>query len=126
MKCLRNTSIPRNTGWEPLRIEYTLARNQLRCLGHVCQMSDNSVRQKFLPANLTMNSSRVLYADYYAIPRFFYNTRQSFEILSIKTTKNAILTYFRIPLDIKQQYLKSKYFVDVIENSFLFDFQITI
>ena len=36
-----------------------------------------------------------------------------------------ILTYFRVPLDIKQQYLKSQYFVDVIENSFLFDFQIT-
>ena len=47
------------------------------------------------------------------------------EILSVKTTKNAILNYFRVPLDIKQQYLKSQYFVDVIENSFLFDFQIT-
>ena len=40
-------------------------------------------------------------------------------------TKKAILTYFLVPLDIKQQYLKLKYFVDVIENSFLFDFQIT-
>ena len=71
-----------------------------------------------------MDSSRVLYAVYHAIPRFF-TTRQSFEISSVKTTKNAILAYFRIPLDIKQQYLKSKYFIDVIENSFLFDFQIT-
>ena len=43
----------------------------------------------------------------------FFTTRQSFEIFS---------TYFRVPLDIKQQNLKSKYFVDVIENSFLFDF----
>ena len=71
-----------------------------------------------------MDSSRVFYADYHAISRFF-TTGQSFEILSVKTTKKAILTYFRVPLDIKQQYLKSKYFVDVIENSFLFDFQIT-
>ena len=48
------------------------------------------------------------------------------EILSVKTTKKAILTnYFRVLLVIKQQYLKSKYFIDVIENSFLFDFQIT-
>ena len=43
------------------------------------------------------------------------------EILLVKTTKKPILTYFRAPLDIKQQYLKSKYFVDLIEN----DFQIT-
>ena len=54
-----------------------------------------------------------------------YTTRQSFEKLSVKTTKNAILTYFRVPLDIKKQYLKSKYCVVVIENSFLLDFQIT-
>ena len=38
--------------------------------------------------------------------------------------ENAILTYFRIPLDIKQQYFKSTYFGDVIDNSFIFDFQI--
>ena len=66
-----------------------------------------------------MDSSRVLYADYHAISRFF-TTRQSFEILSIKTTKKPILTYFRVPLNIKQQY-----FVDAIENGFLFDFPIT-
>ena len=77
----------------------------------------------YLTVNLTMDSSRVLYADYYAISRFF-TTGQSFEILLFKTTKNAILTYFLVfPFDIKQQYLKSKYFVGVIENSFLFDFQ---
>ena len=39
--------------------------------------------------------------------------------------ERAILTYFRDPLDMKQQYLKSKYFVHLIQNSFLFDFQIT-
>ena len=66
-------------------------------------------------------SLRVLYADYHAISRFF-TTRQ---ILSVKMTKTAILTYIRAPLNIKQQYLKSKYFVDVIENRCLFDFQIT-
>ena len=71
-----------------------------------------------------MDSSRVLYADYHAISLFF-TTRHSFEILSVKTTNNAILTNFRIPLDIKQQNLKSKYFADVIENRFLFDFEIT-
>ena len=71
-----------------------------------------------------MDSSRVIYADSHAISRFF-TTRQGFEILSVKTTKNTILTYFRVPSDIKQQYLKSKYFVDVIKNSFLFDFQVT-
>ena len=71
-----------------------------------------------------MDSSGVLYADYHAIARFF-TTRQSFEILLVKTTKNTTLTYFQVLLDIKQQYLKFKYFVDVIENSFLFDFQIT-
>ena len=54
----------------------------------------------------------------------FFTTGQSFEILLVKTTKKAILTYLRVPLDIKQKYLKSKYFVDVIEKSFLFDFQI--
>ena len=84
-------------------------------------MWDYTGRQKFLTENLRIDSSRVLYADYHAISRFF-TTGQSFEILSIKTTKKAILTYFRVPLDIKQQYLKSKYFVDVIKNSFLFDF----
>ena len=62
----------------------------------------------------------VLYAYYHEISRFF-TTGQRFEILSVKTTKRAILTYFRVPLDIKQQYLKSKYFIDVLENSFLFD-----
>ena len=66
-----------------------------------------------------MDPSRDLFADYHAIFRFF-TTVQRFEILSVKTTKNAILTYFRVPLDINQQY-----FVDGIENSFLFDFQIT-
>ena len=71
-----------------------------------------------------MDSSRVLYADYHAISGYFI-TRQSFEILSAKMTKKAILTYFRVPLIIKQQYLKSKYFIDEIENSFLFDFQST-
>ena len=70
-----------------------------------------------------MDSSRVIYAAYYAISRFF-TTRQSFEILSVKTTKNAILTYIRVPLDNKQQYLELKYFAYVIENSYLFDFQI--
>ena len=71
-----------------------------------------------------MDSSRDLYADYHAISRLF-TTRQSFEILSVKMTKQAILTYFQVPLNIKHQYLKSKYFFDAIENSFLFDFQIT-
>ena len=70
-----------------------------------------------------MDSSIVLYADYHALSRFF-TTTQSLEILSVKTAKKAILTYFRVPLDIKQHYLKSKYFVDVIENSHVFDFQI--
>ena len=68
-----------------------------------------------------MDSSIVLNADYHAITRFF-TTGQSFEILSVK---KAILTYFRVLLDMKQQYLKSKYFFDVIENNFLFEFQIT-
>ena len=71
-----------------------------------------------------MDSSLVLYADYHAISRFF-TTGQSFEVLSVKKTKKAILAHFQVPLDIKQQYLKSKYFIGVIENSFLFDFQIT-
>ena len=83
------------------------------------------IKQKFVTVNLTMDSSRALYADYYALSRFF-TTGQSFEILSVKSTKKAILIYFRVPLDIKKKYLKSKYLVDVIENSFLFDFQITI
>ena len=85
-------------------------------------MSNYTDQQNFFLLNLTTDSNTV-YADYHAISRFF--TCQSFEILSVKTTKNAILSYFRVPLDIKQQYLKSKYFVDVIENSFIFDFQIT-
>ena len=71
-----------------------------------------------------MDSSNVLYPDYHAISRFF-TARHSFEILSVKKMKKAILTHFRVTLDMKQQYLKSKYFVEVIENSFLFDFQIT-
>ena len=71
-----------------------------------------------------MDSRGVLYADYHAIYRLF-TTHQSFEILSVKITNKASLTYSRVPLNIKQQYLKSKYLVDVIENSFLFDFQIT-
>ena len=87
-------------------------------------MFNYKIKQKFVPVTLTMDSSIVLYADYHAISLFF-TTGQSFEILSIKSTKMAILTYFRVSLDIKQQYMKSKYFVDIIENSFLFDFQIT-
>ena len=71
-----------------------------------------------------MDSCRVVYADYDALYRFF-TTGQSFEILSVKITKKAILSHFRVPLDIKQQYLKSKYFIDVIENNFPFDFQFT-
>ena len=71
-----------------------------------------------------MASSRVMYADYHAISRFF-TTGKSFEILSVKMTKKASLTYFRVPLDIEQQYLKSKYFIGVIENMSLFDFLIT-
>ena len=71
-----------------------------------------------------MDSRRVLFADSHAIFKFF-TTGQSMEILSVKTTKKAILAYVRVLLNIKQQYLKSKYFVYVIENSFLFDFQIT-
>ena len=57
-----------------------------------------------------MGSGRILYADYYAISGFF-TTGQSLEILSVKTTKKAIVTCFRVPLNIKQQYLKSKYFI---------------
>ena len=68
--------------------------------------------------------SSYIYADSHAISRFF-TTGQRFEILSVKTAKRAILTYYQAPLDIKQQYLKSKHFIDVIENSSLFDFQIT-
>ena len=71
-----------------------------------------------------MDSIRVLYADYHALSLFF-TTVLSFEILSVKTSKKAILTYFRVLSDIKQEYLKSNYFVVVIENSFHFDFQIT-
>ena len=71
-----------------------------------------------------MDSSKVLYADYHAISRFF-TTGLSFEILSVKMSKKAIVTYFRVLLDIKPQYLKSEYFIGIIENSFLFDFQIT-
>ena len=70
------------------------------------------IKQKFLPV------IRVLYADYHAISRFF-TTHQSFEI-SAKMTKNAILTYFRVSLNIKQQYLKSKYFVDITASSLIF------
>ena len=66
-----------------------------------------------------MDSNRVFYADNHAISRFF-STGQNFEILSVKTTKKAILTYSRVSLDIKEQY-----FVDVIENIFLYDVQIT-
>ena len=83
----------------------------------------NKIKQKFESVNLTMDS-RVLFADSQAISRFF-KTAPSFEILSVKSTKKDILTYFRVPIDIKQQYLKLIYFVDVIENSFLFDFQTT-
>ena len=54
-----------------------------------------------------MDSSIVLYSDYHAIYQFF-TTGQSFEILSVKTTKGGILTYFAGLLDIQQQYLKSK------------------
>ena len=71
-----------------------------------------------------MDSSRVLYADYHVISRFF-TTRQSLEIFSVKMTKKAILNYFRVPLNIKKQYFKYKYFIGPIENGFLFDFQIT-
>ena len=80
-------------------------------------LTNNTDRQTFVTVNLTMDSSRILYAEYHAISRFF-TTGQNFEILSVKTTKKGILTYFRVPLDIK----KSIYFVDEIENSFLFDF----
>ena len=44
-----------------------------------------TTQQKFLLVNFTMDSSRVLYAEYHAISRFF-TTRQNFEILLVKTT----------------------------------------
>ena len=86
------------------------------------RLIDYTTNKNFLHVNLTMDSTRVLYADNHAISQFFTT---EFEILSVKITKNAILTYFRAPFNIKQQYLKSKYFLGVIVNSILFDFQIT-
>ena len=97
--------------------------NPLRVMGH-CQRNqkliNNTGQQKNVTVNLTMEFYTLIIMQF---PDFLQHV--SFEILSVKKTKKAILTYFRVPLDIKQQYLKSKYFIDVIENSFLFDFQIT-
>ena len=64
---------------------------------HLLLHCSTKIKQKFL----TMDSSRVFYADYHAISRFF-STGQSFEILSVKMAQNAILFYFLVPLDIKQ------------------------
>ena len=72
-----------------------------------------------------MDFSGVLYTDYHAISRFF-TTCQNFAILSVKMTKKANLAYFRVPLNIKQQYLKSKYFIDLVENSFLLIFKLPL
>ena len=58
---------------------------------------NNTGRQKFVSVNVTIDSSGVLYAKYYAISRFF-TTGQSFERLSVKTTKTDILTLFSSPI----------------------------
>ena len=58
-------------------------------------------------------------------PDSLYNSSKFWHIIG-QNDEKAILTYFRVPLDIKQQYLKSKYFINVMDNSFLFDFQITV
>ena len=73
-----------------------------------------------------MDSSSVLYADYHAISRFF-TKGHSYEIYFIgQNDEKGNFDLFSSPiLDIRGQYFKSKYFVDVIENRFFFDFQIT-
>ena len=74
-----------------------------------------------MPNNENVSGSKIADSCVFS-PAEFKNYRLALvlEILSVKTTKNAILTYFRVRLNIKQQYLKSKYFVDVIENIFFF------
>ena len=57
-------------------------------------MYNYTAQQKFVSVNLTMDSNRVLYAVYHAISRFF-TAGQSFEILSVKTTKKAISSPIR-------------------------------
>ena len=55
------------------------------------------IKQKFLPVNLTMDSSRVFYSDSYAISRFF-TTRQSFEISSVVKISKRYLAMMHLYL----------------------------
>ena len=64
-----------------------------------------------------MDFSRVLYVDYHAISPFFTKSQEFWDIIGQNDEKGHF-DHFRVSLDIKQQYLKSKFFVDVIENSF--------
>ena len=69
---------------------------------------NNTTQQKFVPVNLTMDSSRVLYADYQF--SVFLQQVRVLRYYQSKRRKRPFWPYFQVPLDIKQQYLKSKYF----------------
>ena len=94
------------------RVKFSREVGILNLIKNSLRNTNYTGQQNIYPLNLTMDSSRILYADFHTISRFF-TPRQSFEILSAKITNKAILTLFRVPLNIKHQYLKSKYFVDV-------------
>ena len=79
-----------------------------------------TIQQKFLSVNLTMDFSSFIRWLTCNFP-IFYNT-SFLRYYQSKWRKRPFWPNFRVLLDIKQQYLKSKYLTDVIENSFLFDF----
>ena len=56
------------------------------------ESKNNTAQRKFLFVNLTMDSSRVLYADSHGVFGFF-TTDQGFEMFLIETLQEAILVY---------------------------------
>ena len=84
-----------------------------------------------MPNNENVSGSKIA-NSYVFPPAEFKNLHTNYrlalvlDIFSVKMTKKAILTYFRIPLDIKQQYLKLKYFVGVIETDSSLIFKLSL
>ena len=68
----------------------------------------DSLVDKNLTVNLTVDSSRVFTLFIMQFADFLQQVRVLRYVLSVITTKNSMLTYFRVPLDIKHQYLKLK------------------
>ena len=84
-----------------------------------------SAQQKLTSINWTMHSSRLLHVDYYPVFVFFTTVR-FWNIYHWNTEKGMFVCSWD-PMDIQQQYQKSKYSIFLLESHlFLFNNYLTI